>query len=148
MAQPSFTIRVSKRIEIASVLLTNQQMNSISLTTIAAMKARWAQGLDVNDQPARPLSRGYSRLKLRKGRAAIADLFLTGQMQSSFVPLSAASGKATIGFNNSIAILKAYTNHKRRNQIGISDGDTRAVTPMVEQFLIDNIRSAVRSIAA
>jgi len=144
----TFNIKVTKRIQIASVGFTGEQMNALGLSTIEAMKRRWAKGLDVQDQPAAPLSTGYGRRKQRLGRRAVPDLFLSGQMYAAMGVQTAESGRCKIGFSDQRSILKAYANHQRRHQIGISDGDVREVAPMAAQFLIENIRSAVRSVAA
>lgn len=144
----TFNIRVTKRLQIASVLFTGQQMNALGRTTIDAMKRRWAQGLDVQDQPAQPLHVGYSRRKQRRGANPIPDLRLTGQMYAALGVQIAEPGRCKIGFSDQQSILKAYANHQRRHQIGISDNDAREVAPLAAQFLIENIRSAVRSVAA
>lgn len=144
----TFNIRVSKRVQIASVLFTGRQMNVLGLATIEAMKRRWAKGLDVDDKPAKPLALGYGRSKQKKGGRMIPDLFLSGQMQESLVVQQAEWGRCKIGFNSQSSILKAYTNHQRRHQIGISVDDVRRVTPLAQAFLNENVRSAVRSLAA
>lgn len=143
-----FNITVTKRIQIASVLFTGEQMNALGLSTIEAMRRRWTQGLDVQDQPAATLSTGYARRKQRLGARPIPDLFLSGQMQAALGVQMAEAGRCKIGFSDQQSILKAYVNHQRRRQIGISDNDVRAVAPVAAQFLTDNIRSALRSVAA
>lgn len=144
----TFAITVTKRIQIASVLFTGRQMNALGLSTIDAIKLRWAQGLDVQDQPAPPLSTGYARRKQRLGARPLPDLFLSGQMRAALGVQIAETGRCKIGFSDQQSILKAYANHQRRRQIGISDNDVRAVAPLAAQFLTENIRSAVRSVAA
>ncbi len=144
----TFNIKVTKRIQIASLIFTGEQMNALGLSTIEAMKRRWAQGLDVQDQPAAPLSTGYARRKQRRGARAMPDLLLSGQMQAALGVQVAEPGRCKIGFSDQQSILKAYANHQLRRQIGISDGDVREVAPLAAQFLNDNIRSAVRSVAA
>lgn len=144
----TFNITVTKRIQIASVLFTGEQMNSLGLSTIEAMKRRWAQGLNVQDQPAAPLAAGYARRKQRLGARPIPDLSLSGQMQAALGVQIAEPGRCRIGFSDQRSILKAYANHQRRRQIGISDNDVRAVAPVAAQFLTENIRSALRSVAA
>lgn len=148
MAKPTFSIKVTKRITLGPVGFSGQQMNTLASATVAAMVARWGRGLDVNDSPAPPLGRGYSRRKQRRGGQAIPDLRYTGQLIASLRVLEAESGRAKIGFRDDRSILKAYANHQRRNQIGISPGDAAAVRPLALDMLQQNIRSAIRSVRA
>jgi hypothetical protein len=144
----TFNIRVTKRVTIAPVGFSPQQMQLLGAATVEAMKARFAKGLDVQDQPAAALSRGYTRRKQRQGAAPLPDLRLTGQMLAALGVLRSAQGQCSIGFNDDQAIIKAYVNHQRRRQIGISDGDAIAVRPLALDILRSNVRAAVRSVIA
>lgn len=148
MAKPTFQIKVTRRITLGAVGFSGQQMNALAEATVNAMRVRWAKGLDVNDTPAKPLGRGYSRRKQRRGSQPIPDLRLTGQLIASLRVLGAENGRAKIGFRDDQAIIKAYVNHQRRQQIGISPGDAAAVRPLALDFLQQNIRSAIRSVRA
>ena len=144
----TFSIRVTKRVTIAPVGFSPQQMQSLGAATVEAMKARLAKGLDVQDQPAAALSRGYTRRKQRQGAQPLPDLRLTGQMLAAFGVVRSGQGQCAIGFNDDKAIIKAYVNHQRRNQIGISEGDAAAVRPLALDILRSNVRAAVRSVIA
>lgn len=148
MAKPTFQIKVTKRVTLGAIGFTGQQMAAMGNATIEAMRVRWAKGMDVTDAPVRPLGRGYARRKQRRGSQPIADLRLTGQLVASLRVLESGDGRAKIGFRDDRAILKAYVNHQRRQQIGISPGDAAAVRPLAVDFLQSNIRSAVSSVRA
>lgn len=145
MAKPSFSIRATRRIVIGGIGLSADQMRTVGLSTIDAQKQRWARGLDVNDQPARELSRGFTRRKLRAGKRPTADLNFTGRMLAAYGILNAAPGRLTLGFSDDASILKAYVNHQRRNQLGISEADARAVSPVVRDLYSENILRAITS---
>lgn len=148
MAKPTFQIKVTKRVTLGSVGFSGRQMNTLAQATVDAMRVRWSKGLDVNDTPAKPLGKGYARRKQRRGGAAVPDLRLTGQLIASLRVLQAENGRALIGFRDDLAILKAYANHQRRRQIGISPNDAASVRPLAVDMLQDNIRAAVRSVRA
>lgn len=148
MPNPTFQIKVTKRVTLGAIGFTGQQMAALGNATVEAMRLRWAKGMDVNDAPVRPLGRGYARRKQRRGSQPIADLRLTGQLVASLRVLHTENGRAVIGFRDDQAIVKAYVNHQRRRQIGISPNDAAAVRPLAFSFLRDNIRSAVRSVRA
>ena len=78
----------------------------------------------------------------------LPDLRLTGQMLAAFGVVRSGQGQCSIGFNDDKAIIKAYVNHQRRKQIGISAGDAAAVRPLALDILRSNVRTAVRSVIA
>lgn len=57
-------------------------------------KVRLSRGLDQNDQPAKPLSRSYSRRKRREGKPPIRDLRLTGDLLDNLVERYASETQA------------------------------------------------------
>jgi hypothetical protein len=146
--KPSFSIKVTRRIAIGGIGLSVDQMRTVGLAMIDAQTLRWARGLDVNDQPAGELSRSFARRKLQAGKRGTPDLNFTGNMLAAYGILNAAPGRLTLGFSNDVSILKAYANHQRRNQLGISDSDARAVSPVVRDMYSENIRRAVVSLRA
>lgn len=148
MAKPTFNIKVTKRVTLSPVGFTGGQMNALGDALCVAMRARWAKGLNVNDTPARPIGVGYGRRKVRRGKQPIPDLNFTGQLVLALRVLSSEGGRCLVGFRDDRSIVKAYVNHQRRNQIGISPNDAAAVRPLAVQFLQENIRNAVRSVRA
>lgn len=143
-----FHIKITKRISISPIGMSASQMSALGDATVTAMKARWVKGLDVKDQPAAPLSRGYAARKRRLGAKAQPDLRLTGQLQAALGVRLAEAGRCRIGFADSQSTIKAYVNHQLRNQIGISDGDAAQVRPLAVSFLIENVRASIQSVAA
>jgi hypothetical protein len=75
-----------------------ERMRVIAENVRASIMDRIAQGLDVNDQPAAPLSTSYAKFKARKGLAPIRDWKLTGQTLGHLKVLTAEPNRAKIGF--------------------------------------------------
>lgn len=148
MAKATFQIRVTRRVTISPVGFSADQMNVIGLATVESIKRRWAKGLDVNDRPTAPLALAYARRKQRRGLSILPNLRFTGELYRSFGVRVIAPGECRIGFGDPRSIIKAYVNQQRRRQIGISEADAGAVRPLAIAILRENIRGAVRSVAA
>lgn len=145
---PSFGINVTKRISIAGIGLSAPQMEALGTAAIAAMQARWDKGLDVNDTPAAPLSRKYSRRKQSRGGANLPDLKLSGQLRASMSVLRNESGRVVVGPYDALSVTKAIANQQRRNQFGISRNDARVISPIAAAFLRQNIAAAITRVTA
>ena len=102
---------------------TPERMHELGRVIQDANIERIGLGLDVNDQPAPPLKEGYRRFKQRKGLDPIRNWRLTGRTLRSLRVLSAAHGRAVIGFTDAITGMRAAINNRRARQFGVSPVD-------------------------
>ncbi len=137
--------KVTRKIAIAPVGLTGEQMRDVAAAAHGAVRDRIRRGLDVNDTPARPLARRYEARKVRKGKRPVPDMEYTGQTMTAFGVQGAAPGRATLGFSEMTARMKAASADLRRGQLGFSRSDTDKTKPVVEASLAENVKVAVSS---
>lgn len=115
-------------------------MTSIGNRVITeVVKQRIARAVNVNDQPAKPLSqhgRGRQRyfyVKKAKGKNPQRDLVFTGRMMSDVAVVAAKSGEVRIGFRSPRESMKAAMNQRRESMLWFSPEDQRKIGQIVRE---------------
>lgn len=92
-----------------------------------SIKSRLGRGMTVDDAPAPPLSKGYSRFKRRNHPPAVRNLRFTGLTLSTMQVVSAANNRAVVGFVGPKANMIIAVNNRRVPQFGVSPRDAQAL---------------------
>ncbi len=102
-----------------------------------SVAARIGKGLNVNDDPAKPLKpgrngkRGYPDYKSARGLQPFRDWFWTGRTMRSFKVKAASENGVTIGFVDPNANRISHANNLRERQFGVSPKDRLALRAIV-----------------
>jgi hypothetical protein len=120
--------------------LSAEQMARVGERVIAeVVRARIAKGINVNDGPAKPLSKTgqrrnrYFYIKRAKGLPTIRDLVYTGRTMAALGVVSARSNQVRLGFNNPRAAAIAYFNQRRDPMFWFSPEDQRKIGLIVSE---------------
>jgi len=84
---------------------------------------RIRNGLNVYDQPARALSPGYLKQKLKAGGKPIRDWNLTGRLMRSTRVTTARDNYAVLGATDAAINDRLFYNNRRERQFGVSPND-------------------------
>ena len=137
MARKSFATKVTHARFVVGPF-SSDQMSTLAGILRDSMRGRIQNGLNVNDQPAKPLKPGYASAKARKGGKPVRDWMMSGQTLRCMAVLSANENRAVIGFNNPIAARIAHFNNLRERAFGVS--------PMDRQMLVAAVNATVRQV--
>jgi hypothetical protein len=118
-------------------------MTRIGQRVIAeVVKPRIARGVNVSDQPAKPLSKTgkrrnrYFYIKQAKGLQTIRDLMFSGRTIGSIRVVSAKPGVVRIGFDNTRAARIAAINQGRDAMFWFSPEDQVKIGQIVREELL------------
>ena len=110
---------------------TSEQMSTLAGGLRDSMRTRIQAGLNVYDQPAKPLKPRYAKVKGMKGRSTVRDWTLSGQTLRCMAVISANENRAVIAFNNPIAARIARWNNLRERAFGVSPSDRASLVESV-----------------
>ena len=102
------------------------RMNAIGQAAVESSRARILLGLNVNDAPARPLSKGYAKQKVRAGQPPIRNWRLTGALLASMEVQGKTLNSVSFGFTsiNYAKLMKlAAWNSNVEHMTGLSPRD-------------------------
>ena len=120
---------------------TSEDMLEIGSVVVESMKDRLHKGLNINDQPAKPLKpgrngkRGYPDYKLSRGLQPFRDWFWTGRTIRSLKVKQVSENRCVIGFINPNADAVAHINNIRERAFGISPKDRQAMVAVIKAIL-------------
>ena len=118
----TFTAKVvSRRLTLSP--FSAEQMFTIGQVMLDKKKDRISQGINSQDNRAKPLAERYARRKLLLGRAPIRDLRWSGLLMGSYKVKSANQDQVTIGFVNDTADARATIQRRREEMITDSPKD-------------------------
>ena len=98
---------------------------------VASQDARLSRGLNVHDQPARPLVSRYAERKRRKGLQAVRDWFYRGRTRRSIKVLSVSPGRIVIGPTDAQAATVLRIRNADERQYGVSLNDKTVIARAV-----------------
>lgn len=135
----TFRINLKSTVFVAVPTFSAEQLQGFGESAIEVMKRRILLGVNVSDQPAKPLKASrrtwdprirryvdYADYKSSIGRNPIRDLFLTGAMLNSLRVTSVGDHGVRIGFPAS-QMVKAHANQEREPMFGLSPADQRQI---------------------
>jgi hypothetical protein len=135
-----FDIRVTSRPHIEAPEFSADQMHAIADYGIEVMKDRLHRGVNVFDQPAKPLGEKYARRKSRLGKQPVRDMLLTGNTVGSIQTLEFSANHAKISIKGSTPYQKALFNQNIDPEFGLSDNDeVRLLTEKIQPAFAANI---------
>jgi hypothetical protein len=108
---------------------SSEQMAAIGNVMVDTIKTRIQSGLNINDDPAKPLKPGrngrggYPGYKSSHGLNPIRDWTLRGRTLGSMKVKAANENRVVIGFTDDKADLIAHINNLRERTFGISPKD-------------------------
>jgi len=120
---------------------TSEDMLTIGNVVVESIKDRLHKGLNVNDQPAKPLKpgrngkKGYPDCKAARGLQPFRDWFWTGRTMRSLKVKQASENRCVIGFVDPNADRIAHVNNLRERAFGISFKDRLALTAVARGVL-------------
>ena len=120
---------------------TSEDMLEIGNVVVDSIKARLHNGLNIRDEPAKPLKpgrngkRGYPDYKAARGLQPFRDWFWTGRTIRSLKVKQASENRCVIGFINPNADAIAHVNNLREKAFGISPKDRLALNAIVRAVL-------------
>ena len=116
-------------------------MLTIGNVVVESIKDRLHKGLNINDQPAKPLKpgrngkRGYPDYKAARGLQPFRDWFWTGRTLRSLKVKSASENRCVIGFVDPNADRIAHVNNLRERAFGVSPKDRQAMVAIIKAVL-------------
>lgn len=117
---------------------TAEQMVGIGNVLLNSIKNRIRQGINSQDQDAKPLKAAtkgryvpYARYKQNRGLAPIRDWTYTGRTMRSMKVLTASENRFQIGFTDAKADKIAHINNLYDKMFGTSPTDMKALTDAV-----------------
>ncbi len=116
---------------------TSEDMLTIGNVVVESIKDRLHKGLNVSDQPAKPLKpgrngkRGYPDYKAARGLQPFRDWIWTGRTVRSLKVKQASENRCVIGFIDPNADRIAHVNNLRERAFGISPRDRVALNSVV-----------------
>jgi hypothetical protein len=119
-----------------------EQMRDIADFSRAAEVDRISQGLNVNDEPAKPLQSGYSLQKRKAGARPVRDLRLTGAMLESRRVIESGENTATVAFDDEAQAAKAARNEAIEPMLGISPASAPAINEYVRREFAESVKRA------
>ena len=120
---------------------TSEDMLEIGSVVVESIKDRLHKGLNINDQPAKPLKpgrngkRGYPDYKAARGLQPFRDWFWTGRTLRSLKVKSASENRCVIGFVDPNADRIAHVNNIRERAFGVSPKDRQAMVAVIKAVL-------------
>ena len=120
---------------------TSEDMLDIGNVVVESIKTRLHKGLNINDQPAKPLKpgrngkKGYPEYKAGRGLQPFRDWFWTGRTLRSLKVKSASENRCVIGFIDPNADRIAHINNIRERAFGISPKDRQAMVAVIKAVL-------------
>lgn len=118
---------VEKKARFIIAGFSSREMSSFGQELLKDIKARIARGVDVNDQPAIPLSSKYATWKARNAPPAIRNLKVTGATIAALRVMNVQDNSVQIGFSNPKAARIGAENSNKSKQIGASEKDLKTV---------------------
>jgi hypothetical protein len=110
---------------------SSDQMNTLAGILRDSMRGRIQSGLNVNDQPSKPLKPKYAKQKQTRGKPPIRDWTMTGNTLRAMAVISANENRAVIAFNNPVAAQIARLNNLRERAFGVSPRDRQVLVAAV-----------------
>ena len=120
---------------------TSEDMLAIGNVVAESIKGRIQGGLNINDQPAKPLKpgrngrRGYPEDKVRRGLMPYRDWTWTGRTLRSLKVTQASENRCVIGFTSPNADAIAHLNNRRERAFGVSPMDRKAMVSIIRAVL-------------
>jgi hypothetical protein len=120
---------------------TSEDMLTIGNVVVDSIKDRLHKGLNINDQPAKPLKpgrdghKGYPDYKAARGLQPFRDWLWTGRTLRSLKVKQVSENRCVIGFIDPNADLIAHVNNLRERAFGISPKDRLALNAVVRAVL-------------
>ena len=120
---------------------TSEDMLTIGNVVVESIKDRIHKGLNINDQPAKPLKpgrngkKGYPDYKAARGLQPFRDWFWTGRTLRSLKVKSASENRCVIGFVDPNADRIAHVNNIRERAFGVSPKDRQAMVAVIKAVL-------------
>jgi hypothetical protein len=142
---PSFSIKIAQPALFEVPGFSTEQMRGFGVAIIDTMKERLATGVNVLDSPAKPLSKGYAKLKQRRGAAPIRNLRLSGRTIAAMSVLNASSNSVTVGFADAEAFKRALFSQDIDPMFGLSPKNVDTVTGKAFEALSQNARARFAS---
>lgn len=128
-------LRVQKSLRLTNPGFSAEDMRAIGAEAVRVEGLRWAAGLDLSDQPARPLAPRYAKRKARFGQRPIRNLRLTGSMAAARQVVGAELNRVQIEFVGAEARRRANENLRRNPMIGLSPMDQAVVASVARQII-------------
>ncbi len=142
----TFSISVTKRIDLDAILLSDYQRARIAMAGVESMKDRIINKLlDVYDDPVKSLNEAYKKAKIRQGAKPEPDLVYTGGLMRDMDIKFMNSEKIIVGPVSQKNAIKAAVNQARRHQLGFSPSDIENLEAEKERQLAENIRRMRRA---
>ncbi len=132
---------------------TSEDMLTIGNVVVDSIKDRLHKGLNINDQPAKPLKpgrdghKGYPDYKAARGLQPFRDWLWTGRTLRSLKVKQVSENRAVIGFIDPNADLIAHVNNIRERAFGISPKDRQALAAIIRAVLSQSRVIQVRKAA-
>ena len=95
------------------------------------IRRRIESGVNVDDNPSKPLKPGYEKTKTRRGLNPIRDWTWRGRTLRSLSVKSANENRVVIGFSDPQTDMIAHVNNLRERAFGVSRQDRKSLREIV-----------------
>lgn len=118
-------VAVKKTGRIKPATLDHGPLTEIGRAMVLAQKARWARGVNANDQSAKPLSKKYLfiKQKIRGIHRPIRDMHLSGETIANFQLRKAINGVIRAENTTRKTRVRAQAAQKIAEMIGLAGSD-------------------------
>ena len=108
-----------------------EDMTTIGNFMCDRIRRRIESGVNVDDNPSKPLKPGYEKAKNRRGLNPIRDWTWRGRTLRSLSIKGANENRVTIGFSDPQADMIAHVNNLRERAFGVSQADRKSLREIV-----------------
>jgi hypothetical protein len=107
-------------LKLPSPVFTQDELHALAEAAMKTEQERISKGVDIHDQPAKPLTQPYERRKERAGKKGIRDMHNTGKLLASRDVVSVDGQGIEVGFTLTQEELIARINNTRDPMFGLS----------------------------
>lgn len=130
----------TRRIESAAKFSAGQ-MREIGQYAIEVMKERDARGVNIFDQPMKPLGAKYADRKRREGKNPIRNVRFSGNLLGSIDVIEANDSSVKVSVKGATPYRKGIFNQNIDPWFGLSEHDATRILDKAQTILGENIRS-------
>jgi hypothetical protein len=121
-----------RKVRVQVGAFSSDAMMQIGQPFAASITSRIRRGVNVQDQPAKPLKKGYAIAKRKHGGSGLRDWTWSGDTLDQLALLDVSANRGRIGFATTKADMIAHFNNAKERQFGVADSDRQVLTKTVQ----------------
>ena len=138
-----FEIKVNRRPHLGSLAFSEEQMRVLGETDVSAQLSRIHEARNVDDEPAKPLTPIWAKVKAKKGLPPVRDLHYSGAMLSSLGVKEAEQNVAVVSVSEAEKP-KLAANQRIDRMFGLAHSDREEVVKEARAEFTQNVKSLLK----